>query len=59
MVQKRPFEDEETLGVSSKHPKQVGHGERLFSSLESVFSEVCLAEGGWSPQVHLMLNLGF
>ncbi|KAJ0106002.1 hypothetical protein Patl1_18845 [Pistacia atlantica] len=27
MVQKRPFEDEETLGVSSKHPKQVEHGE--------------------------------
>ncbi|KAJ7956448.1 AT-rich interactive domain-containing protein 2 [Quillaja saponaria] len=39
MVQKRPFDSEEILELSSKHPKQVESSNRLFSFSESVFPE--------------------
>lgn len=39
MVQKRPFDDEEMLEVSFKHPKQVGPSNQLVSFSESVFPE--------------------
>lgn len=39
MVQKRRFEDEEVLEVSSKLPRQLGHSDQLVSFSESVFPE--------------------
>ncbi|KAF7838511.1 AT-rich interactive domain-containing protein 2 [Senna tora] len=39
MVQKRPFDAEEMLEVSFKHPKQVGPSNQLVSFSESVFPE--------------------
>ncbi|XP_057417716.1 uncharacterized protein LOC130711939 isoform X2 [Lotus japonicus] len=39
MVQKRPFDTEEILEVSFKHPKQEGHKNQFMSFEESVFPE--------------------
>lgn len=39
MVQKRPFDNEEMLEVSFKHPKQVEPSNQLVSFSESVFPE--------------------
>lgn len=39
MVQKRPYDDEETFKISFKHPRQVEPSKQLISFSESVFSE--------------------
>jgi hypothetical protein len=39
MVQKRRYDDDEVLEVSSKLPRQLGHSNQLVSFSESVFPE--------------------
>ncbi|XP_059443195.1 uncharacterized protein LOC132175319 [Corylus avellana] len=52
MVQKRRFDDDEVLEVSSKLPRQLGHSNQLVSFSESVFPED-------TPQIPHKLEGGF